>query len=52
MEKYPNKCNPTFEVMFKLEKSLLVEHGTVYLYFSDLRKDILINTELNSDIAE
>ncbi|NMF04597.1 helix-turn-helix domain-containing protein [Clostridium beijerinckii] len=52
MEKYPNRCNPTFEIIFKLEKSLLVEHGTVYLYFADLRKDIIINTELKDDIIE
>lgn len=40
MERYPSKCNPTFEIMFNLEQSLNIEPGTVYLYFLDSRKNM------------
>jgi transcriptional regulator with XRE-family HTH domain len=33
MEKHPDKCNPSFNFIFRLEQSLNLEHGEIYSYF-------------------
>ena len=37
MENNPNSCNPSFNFIFKLEQSLNLEHGEIYLYFVHCR---------------
>jgi transcriptional regulator with XRE-family HTH domain len=39
MENNPNICNPSFNFIFKLEKSLDLEPGEIYLYFVYCRKN-------------
>jgi transcriptional regulator with XRE-family HTH domain len=49
MEIHPNKCNPTFEMIFNLEQSLKVKPGTVYLYFVDIINNLEIDESINSN---
>lgn len=38
LETCPSTCNPTFDLIFNLEKELNIEHGIVYLYFVESRQ--------------
>ena len=48
MENHPILSNPTVDKIFKLEESLRVEYGTVYLYLIESRKNIN-NIEIDED---